>query len=206
MLTPLIARVDSGVVQAQSSHLGNSLMVRFRGFESWKVGSYYYGKQSLDNYLLDINEELQDHTRLFKRYVEISTSHQQQVLETNRAIVDEVHNLRNELGILSTVLQEGLYCIGVALDTISGQLENIRSLLARPRATEANELLQQAEDLRFAGILTDSLVLYQRASTLAPNSPECLYRLGTMYLLGRNAEESVLNLDLAVSTLGKRAS
>ncbi len=179
------------------------------------VRTYYHGKYAWQNHALDIAEACEANTRLQRQNLGLQArtsraaqEHHEEQLRQGAAQREELSGIR---GDLQEMTEEFLLGMSLVVDRLDEQiqlfseavvkLDEINQTLKIPRATEANELGKQGELWFRQGLYEESVDAYLKASEIYQVHYLLQFRIGSLFLEGRNRISNVIDISRAESHL-----
>jgi len=171
------------------------------------VRTYYHGKYAWPNYVLDVVEATESNASLQRESVHLAKVAQEQreeLLRQTEGQREELSAIRSELHEVGDEIRLGVSLIVDRLDEqmqvflqAVTRLEEIHRTLKIPRLTEANELYCQGEGWFRQGLFEESLDAYLKAEEIYKVHYLLQFRIGALFLEGRNTKSNVINLSQA---------
>lgn len=177
--------------------------------------TYYYGQYRYDNYLLDATEAIEANSKLSReglkqqnQATKLMQAQHEESLAYQEAAGAELSAMRDELSELGDNVRFGFSLLADRLEEQAtlfsqavAQLEEIRRMLKAPRATEATELFEHGEYCFQQGFYDDALEAFLKAEQINKVNYLLQFRIGTLYLEGRNRSCNVIDLPEAEAHL-----
>jgi len=184
--------------------------------------SYYHGEYAWQNRVLDVSEACEESVSLQRKSLQLQAKGQQaaqalqieqqqaaqeqheEMLSIAEAQSAELMGIRAGQEVMTDEIRRGMSLIVDRLDEqiqvfsqAVTKLEEINQTLKIPRATEANELFSQGERWFRQGLYEESLDAYLKAEQIYKVHYLLQFRVGSLFLEGRNRRSNVIDLSRA---------
>jgi tetratricopeptide (TPR) repeat protein len=173
--------------------------------------TYYHGKYAWQDHALDIAEACEANTSLQRQNLSLQArtsraerEHHEEQLRQGAAQREELSGIRGDLQEMTEEFRLGMSLVVDRLDEqiqlfsqAVVKLDEINRTLKIPRTTEANELYSQGELWFRQGLYEESLDAYLKAEEIYQVHYLLQFRIGSLFLEGRNRISNVIDLTRA---------